>query len=404
MKFANLLLIVFILVNFLIGQPRIFPRGDRGQDFHFNEQIIYSYWINPVQFDENFIFNYRIRYDFLLFEKTPSNKTIADTFQAKIKVMLEISSPDLLIPIRTVEEVVIKTDDFEKTTSKNTYYTSNFSLKLPPKKVKATLTIFDLIRNKEFTLKPIEVDLDYEKSFELIFIKKDDLKNISSQDLKNKFYNFLPFSPEKFYLLLPDRDEFNKIRIEDKFTGYFVERIQNTGLRYSIYELDTLDLIEGNYELKWDNKKENLKSLNVIWLDKPDYLKDFDNAVKILNYLFENDKSLDRYFTDKNEQRRKFFEIWKKLDPTPSTPFNELMAEFYRRADYASFEFKTVSQNDGAQTDRGKIYIIYGPPSKIDRTFTSDGRSVEIWTYNSLRNIKFTFIDENKNGIFVLQK
>ncbi len=404
MKLAKLLFIISFLFSSLIGQPRMIQRGDRDHDFYFNEQIIYSYWINPVQFDENFIFNYRIRYDFLLFEKKSSYTSLADTFQAKIKVMLEISSPDLLIPIRTIEEVVIKTDDFEKTTSKNIYYTSNFSLKLPSKKIKATLTIFDLIRNKEFTLKPIEVDLDDEKSFELIFIKKDDLKNILSQELKNKFYNFLPFSPEKFYLLLPDRDEFKEIKIEDKSTRYLVERIESTGLRYSIFEFDTLDLIEGNYELKWNGKKANQKSLSVIWLDKPDYLKNFENAVKILNYLFENDKSLDRYFTDKNEQRRKFFEIWKKLDPTPSTPFNELMAEFYRRADYASFEFKTVSQNDGAQTDRGKIYIIYGPPTKIDRTFTSDGRSVEVWTYNSMRNIKFTFIDENKNGTFVLQK
>lgn len=96
--------------------------------------------------------------------------------------------------------------------------------------------------------------------------------------------------------------------------------------------------------------------------------------------------------------------MWKKFDPTPSTPFNELMAEFYRRADYSLLEFKSVSQPDGALTDRGKIYILYGPPTKIERSFSKDGRPIEVWTYNVNRQIKFTFFDENKNGNYILQK
>lgn len=80
------------------------------------------------------------------------------------------------------------------------------------------------------------------------------------------------------------------------------------------------------------------------------------------------------------------------------------MAEFYRRADYASNEFRSVSQTDGALTDRGKVYLIYGKPDSIERSFSKDGRAIEIWTYNSNRNLKFTFFDENKNGSFILQQ
>lgn len=405
MKQAKFILLLLIVANCAIGQVGGFFRGSRMSETNFNEQVFYSVWINPIQFEENLILNYYIRYDFLLFEKQKSVNLVADTFQAKLRILLELTSPELLIPIRKVEEVTIKTAEFQNTISKNLYYSSNFSLKVSPKKYKATLTIIDQVRNKEFPIKPFDINFEDENSFELIFIKKEDLNNLTSQEIKNKFYNFLPFSSEAYYLILPEREDLNHISIENRFVKYNLSKKENSGFRYSIFELDTLNLIEGSYDLRWGDKKDgHLKRLNVIWLDKPEYLKNFDNALKILNYLFENEHSLNRYFADKNEQLIKFYEIWKKLDPTPHTPFNELMAEFYRRADYAFTNFNSVSQADGAQTDRGKIYIIYGPPSKVERTFAPDGRSIEIWTYNSGRNLKFKFLDENKNGNFILQQ
>lgn len=187
---------------------------------NFNEQVFYSVWINPIQFEENLILNYYIRYDFLLFEKQTSVNLVADTFQAKLRILLELTSPELLIPIRKVEEVTIKTAEFQNTISKNLYYSSNFSLKVSPKKYKATLTIIDQVRNKEFPIKPFDINFEDENSFELIFIKKEDLNNLTSQEIKNKFYNFLPFSSEAYYLILPEREDLNHISIENRFVKY----------------------------------------------------------------------------------------------------------------------------------------------------------------------------------------
>lgn len=397
------LIILFLVFECSFSQLREFNKTERTDNF-FSNQIFYSYWINPIQFEENFILNYNIRYDFLLFEKTPPDKPLADTFQARLKVILELSSTELLTPIRSIEEVTIKTAEFEQTISKTLFYQSNFSLKIPSKKYRATLTIFDAVRNKEFSLQPFEVDLSNNSNFEPIFIKESDLNKISNKELKNNFFNFLPFSSEKFVLLLPDNDEFRQINISNKFINYTLKRKEGTGLRFSIFDLDTLDLIESRYYIKWGENFSKSKEFQVKWIDKPEYLKNFDNALKILNYLFENGNDLNKYYVDKEELKWKFYNLWKKFDPTPSTPYNELMAEFYRRADYASLEFKSFSQPDGALTDRGKIYIIYGPPTKIDRTFSKDGRAIEIWTYNINREIKFTFFDENKNGNYILQK
>ncbi len=403
MRYIKFLIVLIALIEVVSGQHRDFSRGEK-EDFKFNNQVIYSYWINPVQFDENLIFNYHIRYDFLLFEKTPPDKPLADTFQAKIKVMIELSSLELLTPIRNIEEVTIKTTDFQQTISKNLYYSSNFSLKIPAKKYKVTFTILDEIRNKEFSFKPFDIDLKDTSNFELLFIRESDLGIISLPEMKNKFYNFLPFSSEKFLLILPEGDEFREIKIHNRFVNYKLSRKENTGLRFSIFSLDTLDLIEGIYQLKLADEKSKPKSFEVRWIDKPEYLNNFDKAISIMSYLFENKNPLAKYHPDKDELRKKFYEMWKKFDPTPSTPFNELMAEFYRRADYSLLEFKSVSQPDGALTDRGKIYILYGPPTKIERSFSKDGRPIEVWTYNVNRQIKFTFFDENKNGNYILQK
>ena len=54
------------------------------------------------------------------------------------------------------------------------------------------------------------------------------------------------------------------------------------------------------------------------------------------------------------------FKYWKKLDPVKSTTFNELMAEFYERADISRERFKTADNFDGSRTDRGIVFIKYG--------------------------------------------
>jgi len=404
MRFIKYLIVVFLFNQFLFAQFSGRPQRQFQREHFLDDQIFYSYWLNPVQYEDNFVLNYHIRYDFLLFEKLPSEKSFADTFQAKIKVMLELTSKSNLSPIRNIEEVTIKSTDFNQTISKNIFYTSNFSLKIPEKTYKAQLTIIDQIRNKEFQLPPFEVNLEDTFNFSPIFIKESNLNEIFSTDIKNKFLNFLPFSPEGYVLVLPDKKDFDTIKIVNKYVNYTLVRKESVGLRYSIFSLDTLDLIEGSYTIKYGKDFKNSKQFFVKWLDKPEYLKNLDNAIKIMSYLFEDDKSLNKYFVDKDDLLHKFYEIWKKFDPTPSTAFNELMAEFYRRADFASLEFKSVSQPDGALTDRGKIYLIYGPPASIDRTFSKDGRGIEIWKYNAGKQLTFTFFDENKNGNYILQQ
>jgi GWxTD domain-containing protein len=66
-----------------------------------------------------------------------------------------------------------------------------------------------------------------------------------------------------------------------------------------------------------------------------------------------------------DEERDAFIEqFWLRRDPTPDTPENEYKEEHYRRIAYANEHF--ASGIPGWRTDRGRIYIMWGPPDEID--------------------------------------
>jgi len=66
-----------------------------------------------------------------------------------------------------------------------------------------------------------------------------------------------------------------------------------------------------------------------------------------------------------DEEREQFIEnFWLRRDPTPDTVENEFREEHYRRIAYANEHF--ASGIPGWKTDRGRIYISYGPPDELD--------------------------------------
>ncbi len=65
-------------------------------------------------------------------------------------------------------------------------------------------------------------------------------------------------------------------------------------------------------------------------------------------------------------EREQFIEqFWLRRDPTPGTAENEFKEEHYRRIAYAN-EHYAAQQLPGWKTDRGRIYITYGPPDEIE--------------------------------------
>ncbi len=66
-----------------------------------------------------------------------------------------------------------------------------------------------------------------------------------------------------------------------------------------------------------------------------------------------------------DEERDQFIEaFWQRRDPTPDTEENEFKEEHYRRIAYANEHF--AAGIPGWKSDRGHMYIVFGPPDEID--------------------------------------
>jgi GWxTD domain-containing protein len=104
-----------------------------------------------------------------------------------------------------------------------------------------------------------------------------------------------------------------------------------------------------------------------------------------------------------DDEREAFIEqFWLRRDPTPATLENEMKEEHYRRLAWANDKFSTGIP--GWQTDRGMIYIRYGPPDEID-THTLP-HPYEIWGYRFIEgmgtNVKLEFDDPTMTGQYQL--
>ncbi len=77
----------------------------------------------------------------------------------------------------------------------------------------------------------------------------------------------------------------------------------------------------------------------------------------------EERKAFRNMSTD--EEREQFIEqFWLRRDPTPDSQENEYKEEHYRRIAYANERY--ASGIPGWKTDRGRIYITFGPPDEIE--------------------------------------
>src|SRR6266513_897809 len=59
--------------------------------------------------------------------------------------------------------------------------------------------------------------------------------------------------------------------------------------------------------------------------------------------------------------------FWARRDPTPNTPVNEFRQDFESRVAYADQHFGTARQK-GSLTDRGRILVLFGAPTRAMRT------------------------------------
>ncbi len=129
----------------------------------------------------------------------------------------------------------------------------------------------------------------------------------------------------------------------------------------------------------------------------------------------EEKQAWKRLATD--DERQQFIEqFWLRRDPTPDTEENEFKEEHYRRIAYANEHY--ASGIPGWKTDRGRIYIMYGPADEIEdhssggtyeRPMEEGGGETSTYPFQQWRyryiegvgtNIIIEFVDPTMSGEF----
>ena len=121
-------------------------------------------------------------------------------------------------------------------------------------------------------------------------------------------------------------------------------------------------------------------------------------------YIISNDERKAFKSLQSDPEREHFIEqFWQRRDPTPGTAENEMKEEHYRRIAYVNEHF--ASAIAGWKTDRGRIYISYGPPDEKESHPSGNAPAhvpFEQWLYHFIdgvgTNVVIEFIDPDKTG------
>ena len=139
------------------------------------------------------------------------------------------------------------------------------------------------------------------------------------------------------------------------------------------------------------------------WFNKPASLVDSRMAINALLYIASENELDEMSSSVGSKGWKRFIEFWKKRNPDTTQAFNPVMAEYYRRVDEAMRKFSTDNIPDGYRTDRGRILILFGNPTKTERKFKPNTDPTEIWTYEH-QHKRFLFTDPQHISNYTLKK
>lgn len=90
-----------------------------------------------------------------------------------------------------------------------------------------------------------------------------------------------------------------------------------------------------------------------------------------------------KHLNSPNEINAFLDDFWETYDPTPETDLNEFRVEHLKRMKYVKAHYP--EGRGWGTSDRGRIYILYGPPNDITRDLHLESeiyKSIEVWQYH----------------------
>ncbi len=188
------------------------------------------------------------------------------------------------------------------------------------------------------------------------------------------------------------------------------ERLEvGAGRTPAAFQINAADLAVGDYALvvrletaAGVRLDEAERTFAVRWTGLDRQLADLDEAIAQLRYVArENEIEAIRTAASPAERLRLFQRFWDARDPSPGTPRNERMEEYYVRVASANARWGGARAS-GWSTDPGEVFIRFGEPDEVvEHGATYGTRAYQEWRYYG-QGRRFIFYDATGSGDFRL--
>lgn len=432
MKKLLLLFIFFFLSINVFSQKR-----DRALNFFYESEKIfnidYLYYPSESKDSINLLFFYKLSNSLFSYEKINIDNN--SYFISYANLVIDFKDENGIIKKSITIKDTLICNNFDETKSKNSF--KNNYIKITLKKDFYTV-IADLNDNSYEKLKSKKINrldlktIDYSNSFKYLNVYEDYIGNTipfindssSSFNYENSYLIFLSdkrITDLNYYMTYPENqddykwlDSFNlngKVKplnlkkSDDPINfGNIInnelnsESLNKFGLELKKIRLDK-NMFPGNYKLNL-SQNNSIFNIKIVWDDLPKSLTEPIYASEIMYYVLNDTEFKNITSGSKQKVFTNILNYWKSQDPTPNTSYNEKMFSYFNRVDEAFVNYQTINEKDGAKTERGKIYILYGKPERIERKLGNKVNQ-EVWKYEKLKK-EFTF-ETNPSGIYILK-
>ncbi|MFW6078935.1 MAG: GWxTD domain-containing protein [Gemmatimonadota bacterium] len=127
----------------------------------------------------------------------------------------------------------------------------------------------------------------------------------------------------------------------------------------------------------------------------------FEEMLDFLRFIATSDEIEALENATGAERQELWRDFWERRDPVPATPTNEFRDQFFDRIRTATIQFGE-SGTPGWASDRGRVYIVLGPPDGVfegGRRAGDFGRPERMqWVYENAAGSRATLTFEDRNG------
>ncbi len=338
-------------------------------------------------------------------------------FVAKYEISIMLFDKDEAKVASKIWRQELSTESFEETNSQELFDVNKVVFKVLPNKLFLTIGVLDLDTKKSsFRKKTIDASDFYRKGITLSNIRiieqefqtkegeTEDIESVEGTITNSKLEFQASFDVlsdgGKGKIDYSIKDMKNAVLFSESLNDSFKQgvskrklTINRSDLGFSKYRLEITVTIG-------EEKVSNECVFQLRWLGMSKLIDNLDNAIEQLRYIASSKEIKAMQKAKPEEKKDKFVNFWKSRDPTPGTNENEIMNEYYKRVMYSNEHFSGFLE--GWKTDMGMVFILFGPPSDIERhPFEIQSKPYEIWYYYEV-NRTFVFVDQSGFGDYRL--